>query len=78
VPGVPVGVLASAGFGRVLVSWSAPATDGGWPVSGYVVRAFSAASGGVPVAGRSCAVSVPAAGPVPLSCVVSGLVNGTR
>ena len=37
VPSAPLGVTASAGNAAVTVSWSAPATNGGSPVTGYNV-----------------------------------------
>ncbi len=64
VPGPPTGVSAVAGNGSATVSWSAPADDGGAPVTSYEVTSSPG--------GKSCAWSSGA-----LSCVVSGLSNGT-
>jgi hypothetical protein len=39
-PGAPTGVTAVAGRRSAAVSWTAPADDGGAPITGYVVRAY--------------------------------------
>ena len=39
VPGAPTGVLATAGDASAVVSWAAPASDGGSGISGYTVTA---------------------------------------
>jgi len=62
VPGAPTAVLAVAGNGSALVSWSAPASTGGAAISGYTVTASPG--------GRTCTA-------VGLSCTVTGLTNGT-
>lgn len=38
VPAAPVGVLAIGGLGQVVVSWRAPASSGGSPISQYIVQ----------------------------------------
>jgi len=38
-PGAPQNVTATAGDGKVKVTWDAPATDGGSPITGYTVTA---------------------------------------
>ncbi len=68
VPGAPTGVAGVAGNGQVTVSWTAPVSDGGSAVTGYVVT-------GAP--GGSCSTEVSGLNPVATSCVVSGLTNGT-
>jgi peptidoglycan/xylan/chitin deacetylase (PgdA/CDA1 family) len=59
-PGTPTGV---AGDRRVSVSWTAPTSDGGSPITGYTVTASPG--------GATCSTSGP------LSCTVTGLTNGT-
>ena len=57
-------VLATAGDGSALVSWSAPSSSGSFPVSHY--RAISTPGA------HTCLVAAPA-----LTCEVTGLSNGT-
>ena len=69
VPGVPGSVSGLAGDGLVRVSWVAPESDGGSPVTGYVVEVL-------PSGGGAAVRSVSVAGSV-RSASVSGLVNGS-
>jgi titin len=62
-------VSAKSGNASVSVSWAAPASNGGSPVTGYAVRTFTA--GGAQV-GSTQLVSASST-----KLVVSGLVNGT-
>jgi hypothetical protein len=66
-PGVPINLVVTAGVGQADVSWSAPVSDGGSPITGYsldvlrattVVRTISLAGAGT-------------------STTVTGLTNGT-
>lgn len=46
VPGAPSAVQAVPGEGIATVTWAAPASDGGQPVSGYVVTPYAGAAAG--------------------------------
>jgi hypothetical protein len=49
VPGAPANVLATAGDSFATVSWTAPASDGGSPITSYTVTAFvGGAPAGIP------------------------------
>ena len=64
VPGAPTAVTAVAGSASATVSWTAPASDGGAVIDRYTVTAAPGA--------QTCQWTTGA-----LSCVVSGLANGT-
>ena len=66
--GAPAGLTATAGNAQVTLSWAAPASDGGAPVTGYNVYAGTTAdfTGGAKVAGITGT-----------AVVLVGLVNGT-
>ena len=66
-PSAPTGVGATAGNTSATVSWTAPANDGGSPITGYVVTPFVGTTAGTP---RSFATT---AAPQ----VITGLTNGT-
>jgi hypothetical protein len=64
-PGLPTNVSATSGEnGQSIVSWTAPASDGGLPITRYIVTASPG--------GASCPWTSG-----PLSCTVTGLTNGT-
>ncbi|RYE42381.1 MAG: IPTL-CTERM sorting domain-containing protein [Hyphomicrobiales bacterium] len=68
-PSSPAGLQVVAGDSAASVTWTAPVSDNGSPVTGYVVSA-SPAQAGLPV--RTCTAIPPGT-----ECVVSGLANGT-
>ncbi|MEO6988513.1 MAG: fibronectin type III domain-containing protein, partial [Aquihabitans sp.] len=67
VPGTPAAPTVLAGDGQVNVSWTAPASDGGSPVTGYTITPYI---GGF----AQPAVNVNAS---PRSKMITGLTNGT-
>jgi M6 family metalloprotease-like protein len=64
-PGAPTGVSASAGVGEATVTFSAPVSNGGSPITGYTVVS-------IPAGGTDSN-----AGSTALSHLVTGLSNGT-
>jgi hypothetical protein len=70
VPSAPSGLAASGGNGQVALSWSAPASDGGSPVTGYNVYRGTAPGGesATPVASNVSGTSF----------TDTGLTNGTK
>lgn len=62
VPGAPTSVTGSAGDGQVSLTWSAPSSNGGSPITSYTATASPG--------GATCSVAT-------TSCVVTGLTNGT-
>ena len=68
VPGAPVGLTATAADAKVTLVWSAPASDGGSPVTGYDLYVGTTAH----FAGRA-----PFAKVTGTAVTVTGLANGT-
>lgn len=62
VPEAPTSVIATAGSGQATVTWQAPAINGGSDITGYTVTSND---------GKSCTATLA------LTCVVTGLTNGT-
>ena len=69
-PGAPAGLTATPGDSQVTLSWAAPASDGGAPISGYDIYQATSPGGetGAPVSGSPVTAT---------STTVTGLVNGT-
>jgi len=67
-PGAPRGVAAAASSGQATVSWTAPASDGGLPITDYVVERSS--DGGATWQAVADGVSTAT------TATVGGLVNG--
>jgi len=72
-PGAPTELLASAGAGSVDLNWVAPASDGGSPITNYVVEQSS--NGGGSWNPATVAASLGASNPT--SARVTGLTDGT-
>ena len=70
-PGLPNGLTASPGNGKVTLSWTAPGSDGGTGISGYEIYRGTSPGGesGTPVNASLVAGT---------SYTVTGLTNGTR
>ena len=70
VPGVPATLTAMAGDGEVVLVWSAPANDGGAPITGYEYRYSAGRTVPGGTAWRSVGLN--------LERTVTGLTNGRR
>ncbi|MBN9606390.1 MAG: fibronectin type III domain-containing protein [Actinomycetales bacterium] len=68
-PGAPSEVVATSNTASADVSWSAPAFDGGAPITGYTVSAYASA------AATSAVATCTTTGAT--SCALTGLTNGT-
>ena len=66
-PGAPTAVLARPASSQAAVTWTAPASTGGSPITSYTVTPYAGGTAGNPVQ-----VNAPAT-----SATVSGLTNGT-
>jgi Domain of unknown function (DUF4082)/Fibronectin type III domain/Bacterial Ig domain len=66
-PSSPTGVTAGAASAQALVSWSAPASNGGGSITGYTVTPYLAAAAQTPVEVGTGATST----------VIKGLTNGS-
>ena len=68
-PGAPTNVTASAGNGSATVSWTAPSSNGGSPITSYTVTPFIGSTAQTPVLVNGS--------PPSTSTTVIGLLNGT-
>ena len=69
-PAAPTGLTAAAGNAQVTLSWAAPASDGGWSVTGYNVYQGTSSGG-------EAAAPVNSSLATTTSYTVTGLTNGT-
>jgi len=69
-PGAPAGLTATPGNGRITLSWTAPASDGGAGISGYLIYQGTSPGGESASPVNSSPVSA-------TSYTVTGLANGT-
>ena len=69
-PSAPRNVDAQPADHSAVISWQAPSSNGGAPITSYTVQAYDAS--GNAVAGATCTVAAPA-----LTCIVDGLLLNT-
>jgi titin len=69
IPDAPTAVRVVGNTGSAEVAWTAPASDGGSPITGYTVTAYADAAPTTPVTTCTTTGST--------SCVLTGLQNGT-
>ncbi|MCU1415560.1 MAG: fibronectin type protein [Microbacteriaceae bacterium] len=69
VPDAPTAVAAVADTASADVAWSAPGSNGGSPVTGYVASAYAASTGGSAIATCTTTTAV--------ACAIPSLANGT-
>jgi hypothetical protein len=67
-PSAPYDVIAGPATGQALVSWLAPASSGGYPISGYTIVPYIGSSAQTPLAVNNASAT---------SATVTGLTNGT-
>ena len=72
-PGIPSGLTATPGNAQVSLSWTAPASNGGSPITSYDVYEGTSSGGENYSATPACI----ATGASATSCTVTGLTNGT-
>ena len=70
-PAAPTNLAASAGDARVTLTWTAPAHDGGSPITGYQYQRKTTGNYG------NAWTDIPGSGPGTTSHTVTGLTNGT-
>ncbi|GAA2464814.1 alkaline phosphatase family protein [Agromyces soli] len=81
-PDAPTGVTATARDGRIDVSWTAPESDGGSPITGYTATATPVAAAQGADASTASRSAATAAAPLNCttggtSCTIEDAVNGT-
>ena len=71
VPSAPQDISVIPASGSLLISWTAPASDGGSAITDYTMEVYDASSGGTLV--DSCSPASLSS----LTCTMTGLTNGT-